>query len=409
MSNSVTSYENILCINSDPILGNIIGCYLKDCGFTVYEASKLEESLRILSLVTPDLVLLDIEMPDLAGFTLLNKILQNLPDVLVVVIVQAGKTDTLIKALELGAWDYIHKPIANLSILEHTVCRVLEHKRLLLENKSGRVELEDKNTLLLNSLKQLQEDERMGRSVQQFLLPLGEISQKGYTVSHKIVPSLFLKGDYTDYFKIDKENIGFYIANVSGSGASAAFVTVMLKGLFEHMHNRFKMNIDEIIMHPDQVLKKISDEILEANIGKQLNIVYGILNLINNSLHYSVGGSSPNPVIWDGKMATFLTGNGFSVGIFKDAKYENYCCQLPAQFSMAIFSEGIYEVIKGKDKKERESNLISVLNESKMNVDGLLDPRTFKNKELAENIIVLLMNKNMYQSSHCVDVNLPGV
>jgi serine phosphatase RsbU (regulator of sigma subunit) len=259
-----------------------------------------------------------------------------------------------------------------MTVLEHAVCRALESGRLVNENNRYRLELEAKNSQLAVSLEKLKEDQEAGKSVQQQLLPKENVVIKDYHFTHKVIPSLYLSGDFIDYFKINDNKIVFYIADVSGHGASSAFVTVLLKSFIEKIVLNHQMKYDDVILHPEQVLKLLSDHILKAKLGKYLTMIYGLIDLAQNKLFYSVGGHCPNPIIWDGKQSTFLPGSGFAVGIYKEAKYEQYSYILPSSFGMAMFSDGIFEIMKGKDMDEKEEKLLSLMSLPNLSVEKML-------------------------------------
>src|SRR5690606_40550624 len=78
-----------------------------------------------------------------------------------------------------------------------------------------------------------------GRHIQLKLFPERGREIDGLQFDHLIKPSLYLSGDFLDYFQIDERNVVFYLADVSGHGASSAFVTVLLKNLT----NRLQRNL----------------------------------------------------------------------------------------------------------------------------------------------------------------------
>lgn len=198
-----------------------------------------------------------------------------------------------------------------------------------------------------------------------------------------------------DYFQITKDKIGFYIADVSGHGASSAFVTVLLKSLVEQFLTNYQLRKDELILHPDEVLKHLSDDILNAKLGKYLTMIYGVLDLDENVMIYSIGGHYPNPIIWDGKTTTYLQGSGFAVGIFKDAKFKSITYRLPETFSLAMFSDGIFEIMKGNNLEEKEKELLALVNKMQLSVDDVLVPLGVRNDDAGpDDITLLLMNRN---------------
>ena len=65
--------------------------------------------------------------------------------------------------------------------------------------------------------------------------------------------SAFLSGDFVDYFAIDHEHCGFYMADVSGHGVSSAFVTVLLKSYMGGYLERHQQSGDPTILDPAAV------------------------------------------------------------------------------------------------------------------------------------------------------------
>ncbi len=397
----VDSYGRILSVDDDPDIRKRISTYLEDSGFIVFEASNGKEALNLFASKKPDLVLCDLIMPEMSGLELLEILKKESPETPIIVVSATEVMGDVIEALRLGAWDYIVKPITNMAVLEHAVCRALERGRLVIENRNYRAQLEEKNMQLTQSLGQLKEDQDAGKSVQQKLLPKPIFELNEYIFSHVVIPSLYLSGDFVDYFAISQDKIGFYIADVSGHGASSAFVTVLLKSLVEQMLSNYQTRNDELILNPDRVLKHISDDILQAKLGKYLTMIYGVLDLKENQLVYSVGGHYPNPVIWNGKVATFLEGTGFAVGIFKDARFESHTCPLPEQFSLAMFSDGIFEILHGKNLQEKEERLLEIVNKSQLSVEDILSSLGIKNESgCPDDITLLLMNRNEVCNKH---------
>jgi len=71
----------------------------------------------------------------ISGFDVLKQRIECGSDIPVIVISGTGEIDDVIKALRLGAWDYLTKPITSLSILKHAVDRATENLKLMQENK----------------------------------------------------------------------------------------------------------------------------------------------------------------------------------------------------------------------------------------------------------------------------------
>jgi len=289
----------------------------------------------------------------------------------VIVVSGAGVMDDVVQALRLGASDYLVKPIIDLAMLEHSVKRNLELVALERQNQSYRQHLESVNRELRAGLEELRSDQQAGRKVQMKMLP-DFMDVNDFSFRHIIKPSLLLSGDFLDYFPLDDNLYGFYIADVSGHGASSAFVTVLLKNLTYRLKRNLKRGSSDDLFYPVKVLQRMNEELLNTGFGKHLTIIYGVLNVDDGSLDYSVGAHFPMPVLMENGKAQYLTGSGMPVGLFKDAEYQAYHLQLPQRFSLHLFSDGVLEVIPEKSLAEKEKYLLNLIEREEGNHDGII-------------------------------------
>jgi len=383
---------NLLIIDDDAALRKQAKEYFEDSGFTVFEAENGKVGLEVFNKEKPDLVVTDLQMPVLGGLEVLKTLTQRFPEMPVVVISEAGGLDDVIQALRIGAWDYLTKPIAQMPVLEHAVCRALERSRLISENKRYRRELEEANQALKKSLDILEQDQEAGRSVQMRLLPEQGVVFGTYHFSHNVAPSLYLSGDFVDYFKINEKQFGFYIADVSGHGSSSAFVTVLLKSAMTQLLTQYQAQRDPGILEPETVLAKIGSEIHSAKLGKYLTMVYGVVDFVKNQLHYSIGGHYPNPVLLEGGKARFLEGTGFPVGIMKSAVYQRHTVTLTPDMRLMMFSDGIAEILPEPDMAAKENMLLSLVSEGKGTIDYFIEKLGLQNKKgLPDDVTMLAL------------------
>ena len=262
----------ILIIENNPISLKTMMDYLEDNGFILFSASTQKEGLDIFRKEKPDCVLSD------SGLDLLDVMNREFSETPVIILSDQDTISSAVNALRLGAWDYILTPITDLIVLERSICKALERTRLIQENHVYRKALEAANETLSQNLQTLERDQEAGRQVQRQILPDTSLCSGDYEFQHKILPSLYLSGDFVDYFKISNSAYGFYIADVSGHGASSAFVTVMLKSFMTQMQGT------PLITQPDIILKKLGEELLKAQLGKYLTMIYGIIDIDNNKI-----------------------------------------------------------------------------------------------------------------------------
>lgn len=387
------TYGRILSVDDEPRIREKIATHLEDSGFVVFEANNGIEALDIIRDKKPDLVISDINMPNMNGLELLEQIKKDDPDMPFIVMSSTELMTDVIEALRQGAIDFVVKPISNMALLEQAVCRGLERGRLKSENVRYKKELEVNNMQLSYSLLQLKEDQDAGKSVQQKLLPQSNTNFGLYNITFSIHPSLYLSGDFVDYFEVNSDLLCFYIADVSGHGASSAFVTVLLKSIVEKMHVNYKQKINNDILNPEKVLQQVSDDILEAKLGKYLTMIYGIINKKTNQLTYCIGGHYPSPVIVSNQQAQFLPGCGFALGIFKNAEFKANQIELPQDFQMFMFSDGIFELMHEPNLEQKEKQLLAICEAENKNIQNLLSQLGMTDKGAPDDITALLISK----------------
>lgn len=101
----------ILVIDDDSSIAETLDLYLTEEGYTVYTAATGTDGLNQFVGHSPDVVILDIRLPDIDGFTVLEDLREEDENVKVIMITAYHDMDSTIKAMKGGAFDYIHKPI----------------------------------------------------------------------------------------------------------------------------------------------------------------------------------------------------------------------------------------------------------------------------------------------------------
>lgn len=276
----------------------------------------------------------------------------------VIVLADDRDMDSMTTALGLGATDFFVKPRERPGLLMRSIERGVNHRRLQRALEASNNRLEHANTELRHSLRVLEHDQQAGRQVQMALLPAAPLRQDEYWFSHKIVPSLYLSGDFTDYFNVGEHQIAFFLADVSGHGSSSAFATVLLKNLFARKRSDFLRKGDHAVTSPREILELANTELLELEINKYATMVVGVLNFETHQLTYSVAGHLPHPVLLDAEGVRYLEGEGPPVGLIEQAAYTEHACALPEHFVLALLSDGILELLGPGSLIEKEALLL---------------------------------------------------
>lgn len=128
------SFGHILVVDDEPDIRGLLQEILEDEGFSISVAENGEAARNALRARRPDLILLDIWMPDIDGLTLLKEWKENESfDCPVIMISGHGTVETAVEAIRVGAYDFIEKPLSIAKLLI-TVNRALETSSLKREN-----------------------------------------------------------------------------------------------------------------------------------------------------------------------------------------------------------------------------------------------------------------------------------
>ncbi len=132
----------ILTIDDEFVIRTTVKAYLEDSGYAVLEAENGQSGLRMFATEKVDLILVDLKMPVMDGLEFLTALQNKTHQVPVIVISGTGSISDVVEALRLGAWDYLLKPIDDMSILLHAIEKGLERAHLLDENRKYQEDLE---------------------------------------------------------------------------------------------------------------------------------------------------------------------------------------------------------------------------------------------------------------------------
>ncbi|MEL0166967.1 MAG: SpoIIE family protein phosphatase [Pseudomonadaceae bacterium] len=387
----------LLVIDDDDKVRQRLSALLEGNGHDVLQAADAVSGATLFEKQRPELVLCDLHLGDNQGFELVRQISESGYEIPVIVMSADGAMNDVVQALRQGASDFLLNPLADPEVLEHAVRRSLDRYRLRLENQRIRERLERANRELEVHLKELRDDQAAGHQVQLNMLPVTPWGSGQYTLEHKLIPSLYLSGDFVDYFRVSESQLAFYLADVSGHGSSSAFVTVLLKFMTTRlMYEQRKVEGQgRIEFKPSDVLGHINRSLISCKLGKHVTMLGGVIDEQEKTLTYSIGGHLPLPVMYADGEARYLPGKGRPVGLFDDAEYQDETIPLPERFSLTLCSDGVLDCLEGATLKEKEARLPALIAEQDGRMQGImaalgLDP----NKTMPDDISVLVLSRN---------------
>ena len=174
-----THRTGILIIDDDAAVRQSFADYLEDLDYRILTAENGRIGLEVFESEVVDLVLLDLRMPEVDGLEVLTHIKKSSPGTPLIVVSGTGVIADAVEALRQGAWDYLLKPVEDLTVLAHVIENALEKVRLMQENRRYQEHLEQMVFERTNALQQATEGLR--KSEQQFRSILDNI-QSGIVI-----------------------------------------------------------------------------------------------------------------------------------------------------------------------------------------------------------------------------------
>lgn len=262
---------------------------------------------------------------------------------------QKPDLETLTSALRSGLADVWQLPMEDQFARERI-------DDILLQAHRGATQAEAR---LNEHVQELQRDQRAGRYIQMGMLPPNPMGIDRYRIAHRIIPSLILSGDFVDYFRITDRHFAFYVADVSGHGASSAFVTVLLKNFSRRLRREYRPSM---IQEPGEILAWINRELLDQKIDKHVVMMLGVGDLETDTLRLVNGGHYPPAIVVDDQGASFVEQRGRPVGLFDDVSYEATELEFDAGDRLVLFSDGVLDAMDDVDEDssldEKEARLL---------------------------------------------------
>jgi sigma-B regulation protein RsbU (phosphoserine phosphatase) len=325
---------------------------LKRQGYTnVTTAVNGREALECLRTRPFDLVLLDVTMPEMNGYEVLEhlKADDRLRHVPVVMISAVDQVESVVRCIELGAEDYLAKPF-NPTLLKARVGASLEKKWLrdALEAHAARIEAE------LESARRIQ----LSMVPSEFPAPTAE-APVGIFAS--LYPARQVGGDLYDFFYIGPQTLCVVVADVSDKGAAAALFMARTKTLIRTLAGLMH-GPGGAVPDPHEVIARMNDELCEDNPHCMFATVFlGTLDLARRELRFCNAGHPPPYVVGRSEVSAVETQRGRPLGIRRASPYVTAARQLGVGDCLFLFTDGVTEALDANGELFSESRLEEVL------------------------------------------------
>ena len=169
------SQDSSLILIVDDIIQNlqVLGNILKSFGYRVALATDGNKALEVTNMIHPDLILLDVTMPNLNGFEVCQRIKnsEETKEIPIIFLTARVETEDIVKGFEVGGVDYVTKPFNSAELLQR-VHTHLELKRSRDIQKALTVMLQEKTDALMHTNEQLQITNHQLRERQNIIVKL---------------------------------------------------------------------------------------------------------------------------------------------------------------------------------------------------------------------------------------------
>jgi len=295
-----------------------------------------------------DIILSDINMPEMDGLTLLKKIKdRNNPALKVIMVSAYGEMSNIREAMNNGAFDFATKPI-DLDDLERTIEKAKEEIDYIKQTQREHGQLVD-----------IKADLSMATEVQQAILP--QVFPPFEDVADLVdiyalmKPAKDVGGDFYDFFRINEDNIGIAMADVSGKGVPAALFMTMSHTLLRFTGRR--------CLNPIETVKQTNDMLaLESFDSMFVTLFYGVYNIRTGVIKYVNAGHNPPYILRaNGNVTELPNSINICMGVMEDFPYQDQEIKLDNGDMLITFTDGVTEACDTENNLYGEKRLVQLL------------------------------------------------
>jgi phosphoserine phosphatase RsbU/P len=317
----------LLVVDDNPINLDLLSRRLQRIGHRVEAVDGGRKALEVLRAADFDLVLLDITMPEMDGYRVLEQIkadpaLRHLP---VVMVSALDEIDSVVRCLELGAEDYLTKPF-NPVLLRARVESSLARKRLLDVDRE--------------TLRAMERELEIGRRIQAGFLPDVLPQPAGWHIGAHFAPARQVAGDFYDVFALQTGRIVLVVADVCDKGVGAALYMALFRSLIRAIatHGGAGDVVDTLLHTVETTNDYIADVHGSANMFA--TVFVAVLDPSDGRISYINAGHDAPFVLRDGRLER-LAPTGPAVGLLPDRTFSIGTTRLGTGDLLLAFTDGV--------------------------------------------------------------------
>ncbi len=309
----------------------------------VFAGNGVEALERLREQQDIDMVVSDINMPQMDGLTLLDQIAQLDPNIRSVIVSAYGDMKNIRTAMNRGAFDFITKPI-DFDDLRITIDRTLKHMARWREALTSR-----------DQLVTLQHELDIARKMQRAILPTEFPNKPDYRIFGDMEPARNVGGDFFDVIPLEHDRVGLAIADVSDKGVPAALFMMSSRTLLKGA----AIGSSE----PGDALREVNDMLCEKNESMMfVTLLYGIYDPASGKLTYANAGHNSPIVVHPDKSCDMLPlTDGIAIGVMPDLEYRQKTITLSPGDTLTFYTDGVTEAMNQNEEVLGEERLFEIL------------------------------------------------
>ena len=299
----------------------------------VFAGNGVEALQRLNEDASIDMVLSDINMPQMDGLTLLDQIPDVSPNIRAVIISAYGDMKNIRTAMNRGAFDFVTKPV-DFEDLQVTIDRTLRH----LDEWREAVSSHDKLVALENELD-------IASKIQQSILPGQFPTPPGFQVFANMEPARNVGGDFYDVIRLENGRMGLAIADVSGKGVPAALFMMSSRTLLK---GTAIGGAD-----PAEVLTQVNELLCEQNEAAMfVTVLYAVYDPERGELTYACGGHDPPLAVHaDGSSTSLPLTGGLALGVAPGFQYGQRTVPVAPGDTLVLYTDGVTEAMNSGNEQ----------------------------------------------------------
>jgi sigma-B regulation protein RsbU (phosphoserine phosphatase) len=339
--------SSVLIVDDDQMNSTGLARRLQGNGYTVSVAESGRKAIELLGDGDFDLVLLDIMMPRMSGLEVLKFLrrVDSLLDLPIIMVTAKGESEDMVEALELGANDYVTKPL-DFPVVLARIRTQLALRRAVTRVMELEMKLAARNQEVEATVKVAATNERLSVRdvpawIQQALLPSLPKELPGARFACVLKLCGPPAGSHLNVFRLDNQHLGLCVLDTSGQGSAAALLAVTISHQLERLAcplsgSRYGS------LSPVQVAGHLSQHFSRAAEEKVFTFLYGILDLDTGKFRF-VSAGHPGPIhLPRDAQPVRLEVVGLPVGLGAGSYHEQAVSLLPGDRLM-LYIDGVTE------------------------------------------------------------------